>query len=117
MENGLPTFVTRIISLVVTAGLIYLYFWWRGRKKSKGSKVAKVIEKIKPEEEKNSASVAAKMFWVPFYFLVGLALIIGGIYIITHDHDAWGYLIGGLILGALMLYQAYSVVVMPNKKK
>ncbi|MFA4814826.1 MAG: hypothetical protein WC924_02330 [Candidatus Gracilibacteria bacterium] len=58
-----------------------------------------------------------KILWVIFYFLVGFALIGGGIYIwISGAGNDLAYLIGGIILGLVVCYEGYTVIKPPKGK-
>ncbi len=56
-----------------------------------------------------------KVIWVIFYFLVGLALIAGGIYLFVNGaENGLAYLIGGIILGLVVCYEGYTVIKPPK---
>lgn len=58
-----------------------------------------------------------KIIWVIFYFLVGFALIGGGIYIWMYGvGNNLAYLIGGVVLGLIVCYEGYTVIKPPKEK-
>lgn len=57
-----------------------------------------------------------KIIWIIFYFLVGFALIGGGIYIwMNGEGNNLPYLIGGIILGLVVCYEGYTVIKPPKR--
>lgn len=102
----------RLISLAVTCGLIYLYFWRQARKKRKTT----VKTNGKTASNEKEVSGAGKMFWVVFYFIVGVAVVVGGLYIwLKSANHSVGYGIGGVVLGLVLFYEGYTVI-KPRKK-
>jgi hypothetical protein len=58
-----------------------------------------------------------RIIWTIFYFLVGFALIGGGIYIWSEGAgNNLAYLIGGIVLGLVVCYEGYTVIRPPKEK-